>query len=271
MNDQNGNPNNLVDTTDCLEAMGVFRGWKNFFFVITLIGLLLLQASFWMVDRGIVKAQSPNNQPQAETKKADQQLSPNLDEISTAAKGAVQNLTDQETATVKGQGESQQNTEIEKADTDKPAKDEEQPDKTKPRRLHLDITHIQWAIKTLNVIVIPAAILFSLSMLFCLKISIVGRFGGINHIARAFFLSLILMVMLLPWQLFFHNIFTSVLFTPAELFREYAAVSDANAAGVILYYLRFSAYWLLAVLLLICAQWKSCKWARATLRRLEVI
>jgi hypothetical protein len=34
----------FVDTTDCLEAVRVFRGWKNFLFVIILLGLSLLQA-----------------------------------------------------------------------------------------------------------------------------------------------------------------------------------------------------------------------------------
>ena len=25
---------NMIETTDCLEAVGVFRGWKNFFFLV---------------------------------------------------------------------------------------------------------------------------------------------------------------------------------------------------------------------------------------------
>ena len=35
----------LVDTTDCLEAVGVFRCWKNLFFAVILVGLLLLGGS----------------------------------------------------------------------------------------------------------------------------------------------------------------------------------------------------------------------------------
>ena len=42
------NQDNLLDTTDCLEAVSVFRGWKNFLFVITFFSLLLLQVVFWM-------------------------------------------------------------------------------------------------------------------------------------------------------------------------------------------------------------------------------
>ena len=267
MNDQNDNPNNLVDTTDCLEAMGVFRGWKNFFFVITLIGLLLVQVGFWMVDRGIVKTQSPKKPPQAEVKKAVDQSQTNLDKISSAAEGAVDKVANPETE----KDQPKEDAQINESKTDDSESDQKQQEKKKLPKLQLGINHIIWSIRTLNFIIIPTSILFFLSMLFCLKISIVGRFGGINHIARAFFLSLILMVMLLPWQMFFNNIFTSVLFTPAEILREYAAVSDTDTAGVVLYYLRFSAYWLLAVLLLIFAQAKSSKWAKATLRRLEVI
>ena len=59
MNDYQGGPSSLLDTTDCLEAIGVFRGWKNFLFVITIICLLLLQGAFWLVNGGIVKAGSP--------------------------------------------------------------------------------------------------------------------------------------------------------------------------------------------------------------------
>ncbi|MBA7682376.1 hypothetical protein ES703_90726 [subsurface metagenome] len=49
--------NNLVETTDCLEAVGVFRGWKNFLFVIVILCLILLQVSFWLVNTGYVKAE----------------------------------------------------------------------------------------------------------------------------------------------------------------------------------------------------------------------
>ena len=52
------NKTNLIDTTDCLEAVGVFRGWKSLLFIVTLLCLLLLQVSFWVLDRGLVKDQA---------------------------------------------------------------------------------------------------------------------------------------------------------------------------------------------------------------------
>ncbi|MHC4751762.1 MAG: hypothetical protein ACYTFW_18040 [Planctomycetota bacterium] len=55
MNENQVSPNNLLDTTDCLEAVGVFKGWKNFFFVIIVLCLLLLQMFFLLVDTGTIK------------------------------------------------------------------------------------------------------------------------------------------------------------------------------------------------------------------------
>ncbi len=45
----------LVETTDCLEAVGVLRGWKNFLFIIVAVCLFLQQGSFWLVDMGYTK------------------------------------------------------------------------------------------------------------------------------------------------------------------------------------------------------------------------
>jgi len=61
--------NDLLDTTDCLEAVGVFKGWKNLLFLILVVCLLLLQAGFFLVDQGYVKingqayADEPGTEP----------------------------------------------------------------------------------------------------------------------------------------------------------------------------------------------------------------
>jgi len=84
MSDMPVNPNNMVETSDSLEAVGVFRAWKNVFFVILLICLLLTQAAFWAVDLGFIEAPglikpAETTQPgataaPAETEAADQGL-----------------------------------------------------------------------------------------------------------------------------------------------------------------------------------------------------
>ena len=48
--------NNMIETSDSLEAVGVFRGWKNIFFGIALACLLLTQAAFWLINLQIVEA-----------------------------------------------------------------------------------------------------------------------------------------------------------------------------------------------------------------------
>ena len=108
-------------------------------------------------------------------------------------------------------------------------------------------------------------------MLFSLKVSLLGRLGGINHISRAFFLSLTFLVLLLPWQRFFGGVVAGAIYTPGELLRWYTVETTGGIFGIIFYYLRFTGYWLLVVLLLIFAQLRSARWAKATIRRLEVI
>jgi hypothetical protein len=44
----------MIDTSDSLEAVGVFRGWKNIFFAIVLACLLLTQAAFWLINLRVV-------------------------------------------------------------------------------------------------------------------------------------------------------------------------------------------------------------------------
>ena len=55
MNDSPVSQGNAVETTDGLEAVGVFRGWKNFYFVIELICLLLVQIALWFVYLGAIE------------------------------------------------------------------------------------------------------------------------------------------------------------------------------------------------------------------------
>jgi hypothetical protein len=107
-------------------------------------------------------------------------------------------------------------------------------------------------------------------MLFGLKVSLIGRLGGINHVCRAFFLSLVMVVLLLPWQRVFGCIVVGAIYSPCELVKACAAETRGMFC-IVLHYLRFSGYWLLIVLLLILSQVRSCRWTKAILRRLEVI
>lgn len=121
-----------------------------------------------------------------------------------------------------------------------------------------------------NHIILVAAVLYSLTLLVCLKISLVGRLGGINHIVRAFFVSLFLLVVLIPWQTVLPGVMIGVLWSPRAIWCECWLRADASLYCNIMMYLRFCGMWLLAIWLLLSAQGRSAKWAKATLRRLGI-
>ena len=235
MDENQGKENILVDTTDCLEAIGVFRGWKNGLFIILICGLLLLQISFWVVKFDLVPVGSDASAPDAA---GPEQIKMTADTVTT--------------------------------DPNQPVKVEIVPTQ---KSSFFDFTFERLAslIRFFNFVLIPAAILYCLTMLFSLKVSLLGRLGGINHIARAFFLSLAFAVFLLPWQRFFGGVFLGAMYSPGELQSACAEARDYNIFATILHYLRFTGYWLVVVLLLVFAQLRSGRWAKATLRRLEVI
>ncbi|MHC4736201.1 MAG: hypothetical protein ACYTDW_17335, partial [Planctomycetota bacterium] len=145
------------------------------------------------------------------------------------------------------------------------------PEPQKSSLFELTFKRLASLIRFFNFVLILTAILYCLTMLFSLKVSLLGRLGGINHIARAFFLSLTFAVLLLPWQRFFPGVVIGAMFTPAELQSACAKAGDYNIFATILQYLRFTGLWLLVLLLLIFSQLRSGRWAKAILRRLEVI
>jgi len=257
MNGNQVKPDNLIDTTDCLEAVGVFRGWKNFLFAIVIVCLLLLQISFWLVNTGYVEAGNDTGNASdtaglktaADANKAAvKQPTSEAEKISEAAKKAVAEPNQQSETVLQPAAEQQPKS-----------------------RFDITFKQLAWFIRFLNFVLVPAAALYCLTMLFTLKVSLLGRLGGINHICRAFFLSLAMLVLLLPWQRFFSGVVVGVMYTPCELVRWYTVETAGGIFGIIFYYLRFTGYWLLVLLLLIFSQLRSFRWAKAILRRLEVI
>jgi len=238
---------NLVDTTDCLEAVSVIKCWKNLLFIIILLGLLLLQGSFWMVNLKLAKADGGKSG--VTVAEPNQPVSAVPAKIKQAAKKIA-------------------------AEPNVPAEPNAQQAGAEPPveftvRFELTVNHVKALVRFLNLVLIPGAVLYCLTILFSLKVSLIGRLGGINHIARAFFLSLLFVVLLLPWQLLFSPLFGGAMFTPTELIT--ACQAQKTALALASFYLRFVGYWVLVLLLLLAAQMRSMRWAKATLRRLEVV
>lgn len=264
MNESNSNSSNLIDTTDSLEAVGVFKGWKNFFFVIIILCLLVLQAAFWVVNTGYIKTDEPA--PAADPTAA------TTEPAEEAEKIEAPNPTEPSEAEPPTQAAAEPN-ELQKAAQQVTTDSNEPAPRRKPLRfsLRMKIEHITSLIRFFNFLLIPTAILYCLTMLFSLKVSLLGRLGGINHISRAFFLSLTFVVLLLPWQRFFSGVVAGAIYTPAELLTACKRITEDGLFYKILHYLRFTGYWLLVSLILIFSQLASRRWARAILRRLEII
>ena len=266
MSEGQGGSNMLLDTTDCLEAVGVFRGWKNFFFLIVLLCLLLLQGSFWLVETGYV---------QADGVKSDAPAVVNVEAVPVKQVSADAN----EPVADANKPVADANKPVE--DANKPVEDANKPTKAVSKKpvqktkslfgLNITFEHLVWVINIANAVLILASVLYCLAILFSLKVSLIGRIGGISHISRAFFISLIMVVLLIPWQKIFGGMVTGAIFTPCELAKCRAVCPGSEMLGVVLYYLRFSAFMVLTLLLLLLSQMRTCRWTKAILRRLEVI
>ena len=94
-----------------------------------------------------------------------------------------------------------------------------------------------------------ASMLLTLALLFAVKLSLLDRLGGVAGLVRAFFWSLLVFAMLVPWQqLLRDTAVCGALFSFDELAREAREVkaawgaSQAGGSGAALYYVRFLAY-----------------------------
>lgn len=326
MNESQASPNNLLDTTDCLEAVGVFKGWKNFLFVIVTLSLLLLQASFLLVDTGCIKIddQAVRSEPAVTGDVTDldeghvelisedvQEIIEPVQELAVEPNEPVEAVVPEEVAEPEEIAEPEEAvdpeeievpeeaaepeeiavpeevTETEEAVEPNEAAEPNQPaepiSKAAEHKLQRAIAwppmeflsgitfeYLSWVIRIVNAVLILTATLYCLSMLFSLKVSMLGRLGGINHISRAFFLSLLMLVLLLPWQRIFGGMVPGAIYTPEELVK-WSSAEATDIFDTVIYYLRFSGYWLLVFLLLILSQIRSIRWGKAILRRLEII
>lgn len=251
MNPNQNTQSNLIDTTDCLEAVGVCRSWKNFFFTLAFLSLLLLQIAFWLVNTGVIDTATADSTDQQSTMAAIEQTPVEPVIITPTDPNAVAIADDPNAVSVA---------------SEKPS--------VKDRLAFLqDINtdQLAWMVKFLNLVLVLSTVLYCLSILIVLKISMVGRFGGINHICRAMFLATTLLVLIIPWQVLFKDIIVGIVYTPNELINSCSETEDASAITHILFYLRYCGYWLIGILILINAQLRTSKWTNAILRRLEVI
>jgi len=111
-----------------------------------------------------------------------------------------------------------------------------------------------------NYVLFLSAILYCLMLLVTLHLTMIGRMGGLTAAGKAFILSLMVLILLVPWQLVF-GIFHGTLYTYSELIERYQVQKGVSLGDwdSICYYIRFSGLWLLTFTFLILAQLKSSK------------
>jgi hypothetical protein len=224
----------LLETKDSIAAVSVFRGWKNFFFGMVLLCLVLTQAAFWLIDLKIVPG------PAA--------VGPAISPPAAVAVPAAQ------TAKETGQGN---NTGARAG--------------MMVERILAEVDYPRTArvVELINGALIIAAVLLAAATFLTLQISLVGRLGGLNHISRAFVLAVLAVLALIPWQTVGLYV-PGVIWTPQEL-AQWLPTKTADLGSTILFYLRFTGGWAVVVLLMLVFQVRSIRWSKDIIRRLERI
>jgi hypothetical protein len=91
--------------------------------------------------------------------------------------------------------------------------------------LGITMGHLACVIQTANGTAVLGAILFCLTLQFSIGITVMGKFGGMRHVCRAFFCALLMLVLLLPWQHAFDSVVLGLLYVPDELIRGQLAIA----------------------------------------------
>jgi hypothetical protein len=120
------------------------------------------------------------------------------------------------------------------------------------------------------------SIVFSLTLLLILQILIMGRLLGVSHLTTAYVTSLLLAVLLFPWQAFlnFSDLaganfrLPGVLYTWAELVRE-SHFEQLTGPAALLKWWRFVGFPLVAIALLLVIQSRSRRGLRRALGEID--
>jgi len=247
---ENQAPSQIADTADCLEAVSAFKSFKNLTFFVSFVCLILLQAAFWMNYLGRIDKSGCCRQYAAVST-----------ETSAPSAGASEAMRAAARTAVTASGPCTSGNLIGAFDVD---------------TIVSTVTNPTWrqvacVIAACNCILFVALVLFSLNLLMSLKISIVGRLGGINHIARAFLLSLFLLVLVIPWQICLPETVVGAIYTPRELLCTDAVTCQGPLFDCIFYFGRFVGLWAVVFILLLAAQIRSVRWSRAVVRQLRIL
>ena len=280
----NGTKDNIIDTTDCLETVAVFKAAKNFFFIVCFLSLLVTQGIFWSNQIGLLDIAEPavadvddHSATPESTKLAaiDQTVREAVDAMNAEPADETAAAEKAETA-VEGEADTAvKDNGAAIADTDEsagPGAVSKAVVTVKDYMFEPDWTLYTVILKLCNSILIFSALMYCLILLLILKVSLVGRLGGMAWISSAFIASLLFLMFLIPWQTIFTGLcIAGTIYTPSELVDWYTAKQNNGTAFTILFYLRFVMLWLITIIILVSAQLRSRRWAHGSLKRLGLV
>jgi hypothetical protein len=258
MDDMDNKRDDIVGTTDYLEAITVFKAAKNVLFAVMLLSLLAMILCFFGANSGYTVFES---RAVSESAAPAVPLARNIEKLAVhaaATVGAVDPNIPESLAMTPPAPQSER---------------EAGPPAPGGRAITFRIRFdwIAWLLRVSGFAAVTAAVLYALVLVFCLKVSLVGRLGGINHIARAFVLSLVVLVLLLPWQKYFGGVLAGAVFTPEELLKACTAAAPRDLFEKAFFYARFAGFPAVVILLMFASHVRTVRWAKATLRRLGVM
>lgn len=235
-------------SADAYEAYEVYRGARNLFFILMFVGLLVTGVSFWMVNGGLIDS--------VLERKAQSQEAVYVRGYEAGPSGAIPS-----SAAIMVQapiepdggapGESDSSGDDESAEAEPSKRDEDESYKA----AEFYYSCVWLMLRAWNYILPFSAVLYCLTLLIGMKLALVGRLGGLANSGRAFFLGLVVMVLVVPWQQMVSTNLWGALYTYQELATKY--VQNGDLVERLGYYGRFVGLWALALLLLLVAQWRS--------------
>lgn len=233
----NSNTKSISIQRDAYEAYRVFMLARRFFFWLIFAGLLFVQASFWVLNSGALDSEL--NWKRSDASYTDVFFScANLPCIN------IGNISDH--------GHS-----AEKYDTAKWTLFSNKENGLSK----LELTRL--VLKIWNYVLTFGVIVYCLALLIIIKIALIGRLGGLADASRAFFLSLVVMVLLVPWQRVITaelpDAIPGAIFNYTELVRGYQQWHDKaiSPEKFFIYYGRFVGLWALATLIFLATQRRS--------------
>lgn len=127
---------------------------------------------------------------------------------------------------------------------------------------------LHWVMPAVKFIALVAGLLLMLTLIFAVKLSLLERMGGVAGLMSAFFWSLVLFAILVPWQDVLVDSFASgALYSLGDLTGSRARLGEAWTDTVI-FYARFVLYPVVTVLVWLVVQMKFARGYRAIVSNL---